>query len=461
MQRRGNFQPMILFTGDLDFAYEYALCEKVGLEHYIHATGSEELPRKNVPNQITVVPERDAGPDASVFVTTKQRLKSLPALGPLVRMLYGFYVRCLITKSSLLSLPWHLIRLKKLSREARTILRRVRPDVIVSPNIQLGALLGFITIEAERFGIPTAVIPYAWILRAETLSILKAHQDHQVKGPIKRWVSRKYPQWNLHNYLCLPAVQILAMEWLRLPTAAPWMTDDIADFIALESDAMLRSYLEDGGSAQKCSVTGSATHDILARLVGKQNRGNGYILSFLPPDQTAHQLPGYEYQSYWDMLTFWIKTLLANDSLPVIFALHPRMKNLKHSLRNRFPNMNIVEGDSCEAIPDAKFCVGFSGGILRCAICCSKPILHYDVFNYRMNEFASVPSVVTVNKRAAFVESYVRLSTDPDYLSTLEREARVIAREWGILDGCAVARIEKSITTRCLQAAKPHLSRGS
>ena len=292
--------------------------------------------------------------------------------------------------------------------------------------------------------------------------------EYQTSGLINRWVAKKYPQWVFRDHLFLPPVNIVAMEWMGFPTSNPWMDDNIADIIALESEVMLRSYVADGVPAQKCRVTGSASHDILAlarsRARGidsakacgsnKQDGEGQFALSFLPPDQTPNQMAGFEFPSYWDMLLFWIETVTVHDTVPAIFSLHPRMKDFKSSLLARFPKLRMHDGDACELIPYAKFCAGQFGGMMRYAIACSKPVLYYDVFNYRISgdEFTSVSSVITVNGRTAFAETYARFATDKAYLSGLERDARVNASEWGTLDGRAVERIEALIADQCLQS---------
>lgn len=468
--RSGRFVPVILFTGDADFEYELNLCRAAKLNHIIDpsAKKSAHLFENKSRAGLAVKEARQASFVGDAPPGIRQRLKRLPVLGPILKKVHNIYVRCVVTKTAFICLPWHLIRLQGLRQRARVILRTVQPDVVVVPYVELNRILGCIAIEAKQHGIPVVIIPYTWILREEIIKVLFGKPEYQACGLINRWVSKRYPQWHLRGYLCRPAVIIVAMEWLGFPTANPWMDDNIGDVIALESEVMLRSYVADGVPAHKCRITGSASHDILA-LAGSKTRdvdSSGtfeastpnievpFALSFLPPDQTGNQITGFEFPSYWDMLLFWIETATAHDTMPVIFSLHPRIKNLRSSMLARFPKLQIHDGDACELIPHARFCVEMFGGMMRYAIACAKPVLHYDVFNYRMNvnELASVPSVITVNGRTAFAETYARFSTDKAYLAGLERDARISAPDWGTLDGCAVERIEALIAANCLQA---------
>ncbi len=472
MLRSGKFVPVILFTGDEDFDFsdELALCEAAGLD-FIVDSDAEKFGHI-VKNKSTAGPAGSETGEA-LFVSAapsgiRHRLKHLPVLGPVLKKVRDVYTRCVVTKTAFICLPWHLSRLRRLRQSAKNILQRAQSDVVVVPHIETGRLLGCIAIEAKALGTPVVVIPYTWIFREEIMKVYIGKPEYQTSRLINRWVSRKYPQWLYKGYLFLPPVYIVALGWLGLPTANPWMEDDTADVIALESEVMLRSYVADGVAASKCRVTGSASHDILAlvrstagasdstaaRGTGRQDDKSQFVLSFLPPDQTPNQMAGFEFASYWNMLLFWIATVTADDAIPAIFSLHPRMRNLKGSLLARFPKLRIYDGDACELIPHAKFCVGQFGGMMRYAIACAKPVLYYDVFDYRISgdEFTSVSSVITVNRRAAFAATYARFATDTAYFASLEKNARANASDWGKLDGRAVERIEALIASECLRS---------
>jgi hypothetical protein len=416
MHRRGAFEPVVVFT-DANLAEERALCDAAGVACHV------------------------APPNTAPAIGTR-RPPSLVARG--LRRLSG-------RKGSLVFVPWHIARLRRLSHAARMLLARLRPDVVIVPNVELGRLIGAVVTEAKARGIRTVVIPYAWVTPVETLAVMRARNDCPVNGAIARWIARKYPRWCREGRLARPAAEIVAMELLRLPASNPWMPDALADIVAVDSEAMRRSYVEDGCIPEACFITGSATHDMM--VSARATRPAGYVLSFLPADQTAHGFPGFEFRNYWEMLTVWIRTLAVVDPLPIVFSLHPRMRHLRARLRNEL-GIEVYDGDSADVIPGARFCVGMTSGVMRHAIACAKPVLYYDVYHYEMDEFGSVPSVVTVTNRSAFAAELRRLATDRDYLGHLEQAARIAAARWGRLDGHAMDRIEALITAKCLPAGR-------
>lgn len=462
--------PVMLFTGDAEYAYEFGLCQEAGLTYFVDRGAPK--PKNSAEQEPATVSEGAITNltllRGDISSGMRQRIKRLPVIGALLMKARNIYLRCFVTKTAFIRLPWHINRMRELGRNARAILEIARPDVMVFPHINLGEILGCIAVEAKRHGIPVVVIPYTWIFRDEIMKALIGKPEYQTFGLINRWVSKRYPQWLFQGYFFLPPVKIIAIERSKYSTANPWMADSIADVIALDSEVVLRSYVGDGVPADKCTVTGSASHDILARaafdtriskapMTIQTNRPNvdvPFALSFLPPDQTPNQMAGFEYSSYWEMLLYWIETAMAHDATPAIFSLHPRMKSLRSSLLAHFPKINIFAGDACELIPHAKFCVGQFGGMMRYAIACAKPVLYYDVFAYNIekNEFTVTSSMVTVKGREAFAGAYARFATNRAFLSTLEENASVNAPKWGKLDGHAVERIEALLEAQCLQS---------
>ncbi|MDB5810206.1 MAG: hypothetical protein JWN94_2328 [Betaproteobacteria bacterium] len=456
LHRRKKFRPLIVFTGDAGYASEISQCTSAGLE-YVVSRGVYEA--KLSVEQTAIKPDGEVTGSANEASGWRQRIKRLPLIGSLIIALRSLYLRCAVTRTAFIRLPWQIRRLYAFDEDAKNILRTTEPDAIVLPHVDLGGVLGCIAVESKRQKIPVIVIPYTWIFRDEIMKVLIGKAEYHTSGLINRWMSKKYPHWVFRDYFFLPPVKIAALEMSDLSTPNPWMADSIADMIALDSEVMLRSYLGDGVSAEKCRITGSAAQDILAPAASPAARAKTaaafdvnppFALSFLPPDQTPNQMAGFEFASYWEMLVCWIETATAHKSMRAVFSLHPRMKSLTAALAARFPQIEIFDGDACELIPHAKFCVGQFGGMMRYAMACAKPVLYYDVFAYDIgiNEFTTMPSMVTVRNRAEFERTYARFADDALYVSSLEKSAVQHASKWGILDGCAVERIENLIATQ-------------
>lgn len=442
--RNGKFDPILVFLGDEDFTDELNRCKRVGLRYISNLVKEKE--KTNSLNSESSIESPSIG-----GVGWKQRIKDMPFLGFLFKKILKMYVSIFVTKSSLFSFFWHLSVIRSRGFIAERIVEKIKPDVFIFPNIEIRGILGQIFWIARKLGIPTVVVPYAWIMRSELQSVVTGKSEYQVRGVLNRIISKLYPQWVFKNYLGATAVEILAMECFGLPTRNPWMSDDLADVLALESEAMFLSYTQDGVDPKKCYVTGSASHDILyASALDKNRKKEQYIVAFLPPDQTGNHLVGFEFSDYWEMICFFVGTLVSKSPNPVYFSIHPRMKYIRSALLTKFPDIKIYDGDACEIIPGAQFCIGTLSGILRYVLSCGKPLLYYDVFNYHMSEYASVPSVITVNQKVDFENSAYRMSNDFEYFSQLNSIAKEYSSIWGKVDGHAMERIESLIYSKFL-----------
>lgn len=453
---QGNFDPCILFSDAEDFTQQKKICEAANVQHrgcfssrIFKAPPSEEdrirsgerfdLVR-SFESQVTIFARRVCFHWAFRW-----------AFAPLRRA----YVDIFVTKISLIRLVWHLREVRANKRVLHDIFERDVPALLIFPNIDAGGFLQVMLRDAKKRGIPTLVVPYAWITRAEMLAAIHAKRAFDASCILNNLVGRFYKKWLYKGYLARPAVEIVAAEWEGCSPSDPWMPDSEADCIALESIAMLDSYVRDGVGAAKCKITGSASLDvlainghiqrntILARVgIAKADHSKTLVLSLLPPDQTGNQLQELEHGSYRSMISFWIKELIRPNDVNVIFSLHPRMGGMANSIQSEFPGIHLYLGDACEVIPHADFCVGTTSGMLRYVVASGVPLLYYDVFGYRLREYKRQSAVVVVEESSDFVKVYSRLVVDLPYLESMKAIAKMDANNWGEIDGGAIRRIE-------------------
>lgn len=473
MSARQRLRPVLVFCGEDNYAEERRRCTSAGIESIDMLCGGRAGAETQERLVQPLAVHGSAPPaDGVGYFRIRRGLKRLAAAVWVVRQVRRIFVN----KTSLLSLPLHLLQLWKLREEAKNLLRTTRPDALVLPHIDMGRMSGCVAYQAKRHGISVLVLPYTWIFREEISKAICTREEYSACTFIGARIARRYPHWTYGACLFLPPSMILGLEWLGMSTSHPWMADQMADCIAVDSELMLESYVLDGVEKAKCRITGSASHDILAHalnesdrtgqiladlgLSSEQGRIPAFALSFLPPDQTGNQMAGFEYASYLDMLRFWIETVTEQSEIPVVFSLHPRMNAIREVLASEYPRIAIYAGDACELIPRAVFCIGQFGGMLRFAVACGKPVLYYDVFHYHMsrNQFLSLPSVVEVREKGAFAETVRRFAGDRIYRSGLERAARTVNGTWGVLDGHAVDRIETLILKNISQPNFPQIS---
>jgi len=292
-------------------------------------------------------------------------------------------------------------------------------------------------------------LPYAWILRSEIVSVLKNKPRIFTKGLLNFLLKLIFPKYEHEGFLALSPVNVLSFELMKIQCANPWMPDVMADRIILESKAMLDSYISDGVSSKKCIILGSGSQDILyANRTSELNSET--VLAFIPPDQTSHQIKGFEFENYWDMIEFYVDSILSVFGKDTVFSIHPRMKFMISQLQKTFTDINIYLGDACELIPSTKLCIGSMSGILRYVLSGGKPLLYYDMFNYKIFEFSASESVLVASSKREFIQYLIKMKTDNNFIQDLLIKSKRDAMYWGNIDGGSVGRIEKFLVTNYL-----------
>lgn len=313
---------------------------------------------------------------------------------------------------------------------------------------------------AHQHGIPSVIVPCTMsnaIEMAESYSPIP--QYHLTHWP-NRLFARFFPRWvYVHKgrpLLRLPASQALALELLHLAPPLPWMAlSGYADIIATESEAMVEYYTRDGIPRSQLEVTGSLADDELfhtaqnsadlrRRLFAEHRLSldRPMLLSALPPNQLymAGGRPECEFSSYQELVEFWINALLMTTGYNIVLSLHPslRYEDFKHY---ESPRLAVSRINSASLIPLADIFVASVSTIIRWAILTGKPVVNWDVYRYRYNDYTDVPGVVTIEKKNDFVQTVLRLASDGDYRQSLIRFQTSAARTWGMLDGHVSTRM--------------------
>ncbi len=372
----------------------------------------------------------------------KNALKNKPNL---FKWLRQNYIKYYVKRTSLIYFPWHVYSIYRMLSDARKIYKSIFADVIVVPFVDVLTISGGIVHVAKQAGKPVIVMPYSWITRKESHVALSQSVDNQAIGFLARFISKLWPHWIYEGLLFAPPVKILALWLLRVPTTNPWMMDSEADFIACESLAMQRSYESDGVLSDKCVVTGSSSLDLLAIQKAKRTFDflSDFFLVFVPPDQTGNLIPGFDFSNYWEMLVFWVEGCVKMSSkITPIFSIHPRMRGqVEFRLREIWPEIKIYDGDACDLIPHAEFCVSELSGMMRHVLACDKPLLYYDVFKYKFNEsdFFISNLFVKACTRQSFVDALEKLAIK-SHVMNLKLCNQSNREYWGRLDAGSMER---------------------
>ena len=101
----------------------------------------------------------------------------------------------------------------------------------------------------------------------------------------------------------------------------------------------------------------------------------------------------------------------------------------------RQANLAICWDDTATLVPLCDLYVAAISATIRWAIACGKPVVNYDVFQYRFDDYDGVPGNILVNDIALLPAGAQRLAANPERLAALASAQSTVAQDWGRLDG--------------------------
>lgn len=421
----GRYEPLLFFARDYPArARDAARC----VEESIACAGPETL----------LEPQADGG-RADAARSSRHRLRRW------------------LARRALLAFPVHLHRLRRELGRARRTLSDRRPELLVlaEDSVEYGTA-AFVRAAHER-GTPVVIVPFTVATAREPAETYWSDPAHHVRGWASRLLARLRPRWiHVHRgrpLLRLPAARALALEWLGLAPARPWVLHGgAADRIAAESDAMLDHYRREGLPEGMLHLTGSLADDELARGLreGPARRDallrrlelpadRPLVVCVVPPDQMDTRAAVCDFATYQELVSFWVEAL-ANSGASVILRLHPRAE-ASHWAPLAGPGVRLTQEDTASLVPLADVFVASVSATIRWAIACGKPVLNYDVYRYGYEDYHGAPGVITVAEPSAFVAKLRLLVAEPSFRARIEAEQRRVAPHWARLDGHSGRRL--------------------
>ncbi len=236
--------------------------------------------------------------------------------------------------------------------------------------------------------------------------------------------------WRGKKLIRMPGGRVLAMEWLGWRRLCPgWRAAGDADAIAVESEAMVQFYTAAGLPRQQLVITGSLTDDVLA--AADQNKparrtalcqeldlpeDKPILLSALPPD-TLYMTggrPQCDFQTYPQLVEFWVKSLAAVKDWNIVILLHPSVSYEAMRYIEEW-GVKIARQPTAEVVPLCDLYVTSVSSTIRWAIACGKPVINYDVYRYHYEGFMQVKGVLYTEEQTVFRSCWPRLTTDSNF----------------------------------------------
>jgi hypothetical protein len=341
-------------------------------------------------------------------------------------------------------------------RSARKAMAHLKPAVILAAEDNVETPSPAIVRAGRDAGVPTVVVPFTLSNADEFKESLADSEERSLKGWLNRLVAWRYPQWAVEHrqrrFLRLPGYKALALEWLGLAPPRPWVPNDGAwAALAVESPAMLQRYLTMGLPPGRLHLTGAISDDVLAagRSAAPLRRTlcaelglaseRPLLVCALPPDQTGGRRAHCEFSAYQDLVAFFIRSIQGLGDFQAVVSLHPRtspgIRSLIESLGGK-----VSSRPTLELVPLCDLYLASVSATIRWAIACGVPVLNYDVYKYRYDDYAGVGGVLNVETGEAYLAALKRLTSNPQYLAEVSARQEACASSWGHRDGQSVRR---------------------
>ena len=396
-------------------------------------------------------------PSVSPAVDVDQEPASRQRVGQRVKQLVLRPFRGLGLRNNVLYQLWYLGRR---IRFAHQLIIQQRPALLVLAGDNAGYDTPVLTKVGHEERISSVVVP-SWMGGASKVA------ESCLYNPVfsmERWTNRIvgafYPRWVYEHkgrkLLRLPAGRALAMEWLGLAPPLPWVWHSgYADAIAVESEAMFQYCRQEGLPSSQLVLTGSVAHDVLAKnlketvkrrtdLYNKLGLPAGWpmILCALSPDQLygTGGRPECDFQTYDELVQFWMQSLADIEGYNVVISLHPSVKYEEMKYLEQWGG-KIARENTVSLIPLCDVFVASISSTIQWAIACGKPVVNYDVYRYRYTDYVEVEGVMTMEEKDEFVSALRRLTQDHEFYAEMVARQAAGAGQWGRLDGHAADRM--------------------
>ncbi len=351
----------------------------------------------------------------------------------------------------------------------RRLLRSRKVDLVIVTEDNVAGRSRALVEAATRAGIPVLLLPFTIPNSDEAARLLGHQPSYQARGPIARLFASLRPNW-VHEaiggpLLRMPWPQALVVELAGLAPKRPWIDNEGPATIALESRAMMKHYAALGFSERQLAVTGSLADETIEISMRERAKRQAelrhrfalsdkpLLLCALPPNQLAGGITIDEFSSYEALIEAWAAALTkVSKQFAVVVRPHPRIAEPALEPVRR-AGLAIAFDDTATLVPLCDLYVASISATIRWALACGIPVLNYDVFQYRLDDYKDAAGMVTVHDLAAFNQVLAELAGSAEKLAAMRAAQSSTAADWGCLDGQSGARV-LALADRMLMPAR-------
>lgn len=377
---------------------------------------------------------------------------------------YLIYFGKRIFGSGLVSFLQEIKRLKRKDRFFDNLLIRLNITHLIMASDLVQYDTGLFLKIAKKRKIRSIVLPQFFANYRESAEHVFFSLDNQISSKFYFLLNKipTFKKWTLiykGKYLIrLPFHNVLAKEMFDISPFNPWVINTGgADLIILEGAAIKNFILNEISFPEdKLIVGGSINNDrLFVSLSNYSINKNKLIEQFnfsfskpialiaIPPNMFSSRHMSTEFNSYYNLLKFWLSAISNLKKYSVLLSLHPAISEDETNFIKNFGfpiyNKPIVD---CIALIDL-FVASISATI-QWAIACGIPVLNYDVYDYQYEDYNSVEGVLYVKDSISFNQKIESLN-NLEYLSSLSALQKNHSHQWGVLDGNFANRLSDLI----------------
>jgi hypothetical protein len=340
------------------------------------------------------------------------------------------------------------------SARARHIVKKISPDVIVLFEDNIGNFTRFIGAAAARLRVPYVVVPVTIPNPREAASFFRSSNAHAVSGPVARLIARRWPEWvyefDGHPMLRLPAPDIMAMRCFGVDSARPWaLNSGQAAAICVESTENKAIYVRLGLDPRQLAKIGNLADDTLFKVskdrqeqrraltaeLGLTSDRMLVVVAFPPNQFGAISKQAFEYVSFAGLVDGWLQALAPlTEGVNIVLRAHPRL-NPEELKPFATAGCRVFTGPTEAVVPLADLFVASISATIRWALALGIPVINYDCYRYRYDDYRGAQGMVLVEDKKSFASVLQEICFDPDARRRLCEKQASDRGNWGSIDG--------------------------
>lgn len=363
------------------------------------------------------------------------------------------------------SFPFQAVWLLRRMVAIRRLIRRERIGVLLLGADVVHYDTAAYVRAAHLEGVP-ALVAAGWMIHqdenAEAFRFDPALQAGRLGNRLAAWA---FPRW-LYRYkgsglVRLPSGHIWARELLGIAPPLPWVLHSgHADRILVESEAALEACRREGLPAGQVALVGGILHDAMRRVLddpaarrrdlcarlGLADPDRPLLLWAMPPDEFYRPggRPECVFPDHHQVVGHFLRLAGSLACWNVVFSLHP---SIGGGVRERMAAAGaaVWDGHTADAVPLCDLFVASGSTTVQWAALCGRPIIDYDVYRYRQDDYRGMAGRLATEDLGEFEAILRRLAADDGERARLAAASAAGASRWGVLDGQAGRRIAERI----------------